>query len=100
MVEEFVYISDNTYNRNEILRMETGVLHELGFKLTVATPKVFLRRIFRAACHAARADQQVNLLSQVRGTQTRLRRRCSSPTSRSHASRSTFASSRSWTTTS
>ena len=48
-VEEFVYISDNTYTREEVLRMETKVLRALNFDLTASTAKNFLRRFQRAA---------------------------------------------------
>ena len=48
-VEEFVYISDNTYTREEVLRMETRVLRALKFDLTASTAKNFLRRYQRAA---------------------------------------------------
>eukprot|EP01112_Ceratiomyxa_fruticulosa_P021862 TRINITY_DN784_c0_g1_i1.p1 TRINITY_DN784_c0_g1~~TRINITY_DN784_c0_g1_i1.p1 ORF type:complete len:477 (-),score=76.68 TRINITY_DN784_c0_g1_i1:346-1776(-) len=48
-VEDFVYISDNTYRREQVFTMEGQVLDVLEFSLTVATPKVFLRRFQRAA---------------------------------------------------
>ena len=48
-VDEFVYISDNTYTRDEVLRMETRVLKALNFNLTASTAKNFLRRYQRAA---------------------------------------------------
>lgn len=47
-VDEFVYISDNTYTRDQIFLMETQVLVALDFQLTVASAKVFLRRDLRA----------------------------------------------------
>ena len=47
--EEFVYISDNTYERDEIQAMEVQLLTTLEFRLTAATAKVFLRRFLRAA---------------------------------------------------
>jgi cyclin A len=48
-VDEFVYISDNTYTREHIFLMETQILVTLDFQLTVASAKVFLRRFLRAA---------------------------------------------------
>lgn len=102
-VDEFVYISDNTYTREEvrsppprararplseprarssrleplrlrallrpprqILRMEAGILNKLDFVLTVATPKVFLKRYFRVASISAAATDKTNILAQVR----------------------------------
>lgn len=41
-VDEFVYISDNTYNRDEVIRMESVLLRSLKFQLTVPTPEEFL----------------------------------------------------------
>jgi cyclin A len=48
-VEEFCYITDNTYCREEVLEMERRVLNELKFELTTPTTKSFLRRFIRAA---------------------------------------------------
>jgi len=48
-VEEFCYITDNTYGREEVLEMERRVLNELKFELTTPTTKSFLRRFVRAA---------------------------------------------------
>lgn len=48
-VEEFCYITDNTYGREEVLEMERGVLRVLKFELTTPTIKSFLRRFIRAA---------------------------------------------------
>jgi len=48
-VDDFVYISDNTYSRDEVLRMETVLLNSLKFSLTNSTCWEFARR-FSAAC--------------------------------------------------
>ncbi|KAI5084320.1 hypothetical protein GOP47_0000489 [Adiantum capillus-veneris] len=48
-VDEFCYITDNTYNREEVLEMERSVLNHLHFELTGPTTKSFLRRFVRAA---------------------------------------------------
>lgn len=52
-VEEFCYITDNTYFRDEVLQMESKVLQHLHFELSSPTIKNFLRRFIRAAqvCH-------------------------------------------------
>lgn len=47
-VDEFCYITDNTYNRDEVLEMERRVLNHLHFELTGPTTKSFLRRFVRA----------------------------------------------------
>nr|XP_029119507.1 cyclin-A2-1 isoform X2 [Elaeis guineensis] len=48
-VEEFCFITDNTYTKAEVLKMESQVLNYLGFQLSVPTIKPFLRRFLRAA---------------------------------------------------
>ncbi|KAG7656618.1 Cyclin-like [Arabidopsis suecica] len=48
-VEEFCYITDNTYLKDEVLDMESDVLNYLKFEMTAPTTKCFLRRFVRAA---------------------------------------------------
>ncbi|PSS01164.1 Cyclin-A2-2 like [Actinidia chinensis var. chinensis] len=48
-VEEFCIITDNTYTREEVLKMESQVLNFLGFQLSVPTTKKFLRRSIQVA---------------------------------------------------
>ncbi|CAN0892275.1 CYCA1-1 [Linum grandiflorum] len=48
-VEEFCYITDNTYFKDELLEMESAVLDYLKFEMTAPTAKCFLRRFIRAA---------------------------------------------------
>ncbi|XAR55550.1 hypothetical protein NMG60_11035651 [Bertholletia excelsa] len=48
-VEEFCYITDNTYFKEEVLQMESSVLNYLKFEMTAPTAKCFLRRFVRAA---------------------------------------------------
>ncbi|KHG12485.1 CYCA2-4: Cyclin-A2-4 [Gossypium arboreum] len=48
-VEEFCFITDNTYVREEVLKMESQVLKYIGFQLFAPTAKTFLRRFLRAA---------------------------------------------------
>ncbi|KAJ4896520.1 Cyclin-A1-1 [Raphanus sativus] len=47
--EEFCYITDNTYLKDEVLDMECAVLNYLKFEMSAPTAKCFLRRFFRAA---------------------------------------------------
>ncbi|KAL6593916.1 hypothetical protein ACP70R_048817 [Stipagrostis hirtigluma subsp. patula] len=54
-VEEFCHITDNTYTKAEVMKMERQVLNDLGFHLSVPTPKTFLRRFIRAAQASSRA---------------------------------------------
>ena len=48
-VDEFVYISDNTYSHDQVLCMESKVLGYLKFRLTVCTIMTFLPRYLRAS---------------------------------------------------
>ncbi|KAL8167208.1 hypothetical protein V2J09_008707 [Rumex salicifolius] len=48
-VEEYCYITDNTYFKEEVLQMESAVLSFLKFEMTAPTVKCFLRRFVRAA---------------------------------------------------
>ncbi|XP_062098584.1 cyclin-A2-2-like [Humulus lupulus] len=47
--EEFCFITDSTYTRGEVLKMESEVLNLLHFHLSVPTTKTFLRRFILAA---------------------------------------------------
>lgn len=58
-VEEFCYITDNTYQREEVLEMERKVLMELKFELTTPTVKSFLRRFIRAAQATCKAPNLI-----------------------------------------
>ncbi|KAL5144970.1 Cyclin-A2-2 [Glycine soja] len=48
-VEEFCFITDNTYSKEEVLKMEREVLDLVHFQLSVPTIKTFLRRFIQAA---------------------------------------------------
>ncbi|OAY54315.1 cyclin-A2-2 [Manihot esculenta] len=48
-VEEFCFITDNTYRRKEVLILESQVLNFLHFQISVPTTKTFLRRFIQAA---------------------------------------------------
>ncbi|CAL1388219.1 unnamed protein product [Linum trigynum] len=48
-VEEFCFITDNTYKREEVLKMERQVVDMMHFNLSVPTTKTFLRRFIQAA---------------------------------------------------
>ncbi|KAM6585852.1 hypothetical protein CsatB_012854 [Cannabis sativa] len=48
-IEDFCFITDNTYTREEVLEMEIQVLKYFKFQLFAPTAKTFLRRFLRAA---------------------------------------------------
>ncbi|CAL5092733.1 unnamed protein product [Urochloa decumbens] len=47
--EDFCYITDNTYTKQELVKMETDILKLLQFELGNPTIKTFLRRFTRSA---------------------------------------------------
>lgn len=56
---DFCFITDNTYSKGELVRMEEAVLAALNFSLTAPTAKTFLRRYLQAA----NADEKLHYLS-------------------------------------
>ncbi|XP_017981155.1 PREDICTED: putative cyclin-A3-1 isoform X1 [Theobroma cacao] len=48
-VEDFCYITDNTYTKDEVVKMEADILKSLKFELGNPTIKTFLRRLTRVA---------------------------------------------------
>ncbi|KAL5075687.1 hypothetical protein RYX36_014671 [Vicia faba] len=48
-VEEFVYTTDNTYSKEQVLEMESSVLNFLKFEMTAPTTRCFLRRFITVA---------------------------------------------------
>ncbi|EPS71241.1 hypothetical protein M569_03517, partial [Genlisea aurea] len=48
-VEEFCFITDSTYTKEEVVKMESQVLNFVKFQLSVPTTKKFLRRFVQAA---------------------------------------------------
>ncbi|GER29939.1 cyclin A-like protein [Striga asiatica] len=48
-VEDFCYITDNTYTKEEVVKMEADVLKSLKFEMGNPTVKTFLRKIIRVA---------------------------------------------------
>ena len=63
-VDEFVYISDNTYSRDEILKMEGALVSRLQFDLSVATSLPFLYRYTHLAQILGKCDSTIVALSQ------------------------------------
>jgi cyclin-A len=48
-VEEYVFMTDNTYTKKQVADMELEVLLKLKFQLTVVTPNTFLSVFIAAA---------------------------------------------------
>ena len=51
-IKDFIYISANTYTKDEILRMELLMLNTLEFNLTVPTMYPFVQRGLQVRCAA------------------------------------------------
>jgi hypothetical protein len=49
-VDEFVYISDNSYSREQIVDMELSVCTALSFRLSQVTPFHYVQEFLRASC--------------------------------------------------
>lgn len=62
-IEEFCYITDNTYTREQVLTCEKQVLDTLGFDLTQPTIKTFLRRFIKAAAGEVPLDLTFEFLA-------------------------------------
>ena len=58
---EFVYITDDTYTKKQVLRMEHLILKVLKFDVAVPTSNQYLKRFLKAA----KADNKTEFLSQV-----------------------------------
>ena len=61
-VGEFVYITDDTYTKKQVLRMEHLILRVLSFDLTVPTPLAFLMEY----CISNNLSEKVQFLAMVR----------------------------------
>ncbi|KAH1085183.1 hypothetical protein AAZX31_07G032400 [Glycine max] len=59
-IEDFCFITDNTYTKAEVLKMESQVLKSSEYQLFTPTIQTFLRRFLRAA-QASYKDQSLEL---------------------------------------
>jgi len=64
-VEDFVYISDNTYTKEQILKMEQQITTALDFKINGTTPFHFMKRFLRASKANEKEVAFVNYLSEL-----------------------------------
>ncbi|CAG9325215.1 unnamed protein product [Blepharisma stoltei] len=48
-VKDFVYITDNTYTKEEVLWMEREILKKLNFNITIVSPLKFIERYARVS---------------------------------------------------
>eukprot|EP00249_Psilotum_nudum_P023718 c28960_g1_i4 orf=981-2432(-) len=64
-VQDFVFISDNAYTREQVLKMEKDMLNKLKFNLTVPTPYVFLKRFLKVAASDGQMDMMAFFLVEL-----------------------------------
>eukprot|EP01119_Soliformovum_irregulare_P003967 TRINITY_DN14994_c0_g1_i1.p1 TRINITY_DN14994_c0_g1~~TRINITY_DN14994_c0_g1_i1.p1 ORF type:complete len:423 (+),score=60.26 TRINITY_DN14994_c0_g1_i1:173-1441(+) len=65
VVNEFVYISDYTYTKEEIFDLEASILNVLQFNLSAPSTKHFLRRYLKAAGGDPNVSVLANYLAQL-----------------------------------
>ncbi|CAL0319043.1 unnamed protein product [Lupinus luteus] len=56
-VEDFVLITDNTYDKAEVVKMEADILKSLSFEMGNPTVKTFLRRFSGISCEDNKAKK-------------------------------------------
>lgn len=64
-LDEFCYIADNTYTKDELLQCERDILQVLNFELTVPTTRPFLRRFLRAGLADTKTEFLAMYLSEI-----------------------------------
>ncbi|KAK4804339.1 hypothetical protein SAY86_004156 [Trapa natans] len=63
-LEDFCYVTDNTYTKNEVIKMEHDVLKCLNFEVSNPTVKIFLRRLHGVAQEGHQtSDEKLECLS-------------------------------------
>lgn len=60
-ISEFVYITDDTYSKRQVIRMEHLILKVLGFDLSIPTPLTFIT----AMCVMNNLNQKTTYLAMV-----------------------------------
>ncbi|XP_060532142.1 cyclin-A2 [Cylas formicarius] len=58
-IQEFVYITDDTYSKRQVIRMEHLILKVLGFDLSIPTPLAFIT----AMCAINKISEKVKFLA-------------------------------------
>ncbi|KAJ1294574.1 hypothetical protein BS78_01G155400 [Paspalum vaginatum] len=60
-VEDFCYITDNTYTKREVVKMESDILNFLKFEMGNPTTKTFLRMFIRSAQEDSKKNPSLSL---------------------------------------
>lgn len=64
-IANFVYLADNAYDEQELLKAERYMLHVLNFSLAYPSPLVFLRRISKAEDYDVRSRTLAKYLMEI-----------------------------------
>ncbi|XP_072558440.1 cyclin-A1 [Paramormyrops kingsleyae] len=64
-VDELVYVTDDTYSKKQLLRMEQLLLNVLAFDLTVPTAHQFLRQFFTVASVCSKTENLALYLAEL-----------------------------------
>jgi len=64
-IANFIYLADNAYEEQELLKAERYMLHVLNFFLAYPSPLVFLRRISKAENYDVRSRTLAKYLMEV-----------------------------------
>lgn len=75
-VDDFLYICDDAYKREELIAMEMSILSTLKFDINIPIPYRFLRRFAKVGAAGGRAGVKVPPSSPFVGS---LGRQCESP---------------------
>lgn len=64
-ISNFIYLADNAYDEQELLKAERYMLHVLDFSLAYPSPLVFLRRISKAEDYDVRSRTLAKYLMEL-----------------------------------
>ncbi|KAI5083984.1 hypothetical protein GOP47_0000153 [Adiantum capillus-veneris] len=78
LVQDFVFISDKAYTREQVLEMEKQMLNKLKFNLTVPTSYIFLVRFLKAASADTQLETVAFFLTELCLTEYGMMRYCPS----------------------
>lgn len=67
-IDDFVYMTDNTYTKSEIRQMEISILKTLNFMFGKPLPLHFLRRFSKAACVSLNSTSNLILISKYKNS--------------------------------
>jgi len=64
-MDDFVYISDNAFNDQELMRMEIDILKTLSFTLTVPTVLNYAQRYTKISSYYLKKEKEIKIISDL-----------------------------------